>query len=113
LIFPLRDPFGQVVGFSARQLEKDGTAKYINSPDGPLFHKGNLLYNYANVRTSARHDGYCYLLEGFMDVMALDKAGLPNAVALMGTSLTVDQVKLLKRLNCEIRLCLDGDEAGQ
>jgi len=113
LIFPLSDPNGQVVGFSARQLEKDGTSKYINSPDGLLFHKGKILYNYPNVKASAHRDNYCYLLEGFYDVMALEKAGLPNALALMGTSLTADQINLLRRLNCEIRLCLDGDAPGQ
>ena len=113
LIFPLWDPKGQVVGFSARQLEKDGTSKYINTSETPLFHKGSILYNYHNVAVSARRDGYCYLLEGFMDVMALEKAGLPNAVALMGTSLTPDQVNLLRRLGCEIRIGLDGDNPGQ
>jgi DNA primase len=113
LIFPLSDSNGQVVGFSARQLEKDGTSKYINSPDGLLFHKGKILYNYHNVKASAHRDNYCYLLEGFYDVMALEKAGLPNALALMGTSLTADQINLLRRLNCEIRLCLDGDAPGQ
>lgn len=113
LIFPLSDSSGQVVGFSARQLEKDGTSKYINSPDGLLFHKGKILYNYSLIKSSSHRDGYCYLLEGFMDVMALDKAGLPNAVALMGTSLTADQIALLRHLNCEIRLCLDGDAPGQ
>lgn len=113
LIFPLYDPNGQVVGFSARRLQKDDSSKYINSPDGKLFHKGNLLYNYHNVRSTSKRDGYCYLLEGFMDVMALERANLPNAVALMGTSLTKEQIGLLRRLNCEIRLCLDGDEPGQ
>ena len=113
LIFPLFDPNGQVVGFSARRLVKDDSSKYINSPDGKLFHKGNLLYNYHNVRSTSKRDGYCYLLEGFMDVMALERANLPNAVALMGTSLTKEQITLLRRLNCEIRLCLDGDEPGQ
>ncbi|MDO5330090.1 MAG: DNA primase [Bacillota bacterium] len=113
LIFPLYDRNGQVVGFSARQLEKDGTAKYINSNDNPIFHKGSLLYNYHNVSQSAHRDGYCYLLEGFMDVMALDKAGLPNAIALMGTSLTGEQIALLRKLRCEIRVCLDGDNPGQ
>lgn len=113
LIFPLHSPSGQVVGFSARRIEDDGTAKYINSPETPIFHKGQILYNYHNAVKTARRDGYCYLLEGFMDVMALEKAGLPNAVALMGTALTNDQIGLLKRLRCEIRLCLDGDAPGQ
>lgn len=113
LIFPLKDQYGQVVGFSARQLEKDGTSKYINSPETRLFHKGSILYNYSNVTLSAKKDGYCYVLEGFMDVMALEKSGLENAVALMGTALTNEQVSLLAKLKCEIRLCLDGDEPGQ
>ncbi|MCR5490973.1 MAG: DNA primase [Bacilli bacterium] len=113
LIFPLLSPFGQVVGFSARQLEKDGTAKYINSPETPIFHKGEILYNYHNAAATARRDGYIYLLEGFMDVMALDKAGIGSAVAIMGTSLTPEQVKLLKKLRCEVRFCLDGDAPGQ
>lgn len=113
LIFPLSDRYGQVVGFSARQLEKDDSAKYINSPETRLFHKGSILYNYHNVVLSAKKDGYCYVLEGFMDVMALEKSGLNNAVALMGTAFTDDQIALLSRLKCEIRLCLDGDEPGQ
>ena len=113
VIFPLHDPSGQVIGFSARRIEDDGTAKYINSPETPLFHKGNVLYNYHNAINTAKRDGYCYVLEGFMDVMALDKAGIPSAIALMGTALTKEQIALLKRLRCEIRLCLDGDLPGQ
>lgn len=113
VIFPLHDDKGQVIGFSARRIKDDGTSKYVNSPETELFHKGNVLYNYHNVASSAHRDGYCYVLEGFMDVMALDKAGIPNAVALMGTALTPQQVHLLKRLRCEIRMCLDGDGPGQ
>lgn len=113
LIFPLCDPNGQVVGFSARKLKKEQDPKYVNSPETPIFHKGKILYNYHNVKGSARHDGYVYVLEGFMDVMALDKAGISSAVALMGTSLSSEQIALLRKLNCEIRLCLDGDAAGQ
>lgn len=113
IIFPLCDSQGQVVGFSARQIEKDGTEKYRNSPETPIFIKGNILYNYHNAKNSAHHDGYCYLLEGFMDVMALDKAGIKSAVAIMGTALTNNQIDLLRKLRCEIRLSLDGDEAGQ
>lgn len=113
ITFPLFDPRGQVVGFSARRIVNDDSSKYVNSLECRLFHKGNVLYNYHNVVTSAHRDGYCYVLEGFMDVMALDKAGIPNAVALMGTALTKEHIGLLKRLRCEIRLCLDGDAAGQ
>ena len=113
LIFPLCDPNGQVVGFSARKLKKEQDPKYVNSPETPIFHKGKILYNYHNVKGTARHDGYVYVLEGFMDVMALDKAGISSSVALMGTALSSDQIALLRKLNCEIRLCLDGDAAGQ
>lgn len=113
LIFPLFNPRGQLVGFSARQIEKDDTAKYINTTGTPIFVKGTNLYNYHNVSSSAHRDGYCYLMEGFMDVMSAYKAGINNAVALMGTSLTPEQIQLLKRLRCEIRLCLDGDGPGQ
>lgn len=114
LIFPLSDPNGQVVGFSARLLHKDPDApKYVNSPETPIFRKGKILYNYHNVRPIARQAGYVYLLEGFMDVMALTRSGMPSALALMGTALTSDQIDLLRRLGVEVRLSLDGDEAGQ
>lgn len=113
LIFPLFNPRGQLVGFSARQLEKDGTAKYINSPENTIFTKGNNLYNYHNVVSQAHRDGYCYVMEGFMDVMSAYQAGENNAVATMGTALTPEQVRLLGRLHCEIRLCFDGDKPGQ
>jgi DNA primase len=113
LIFPLTNPDGQVVGFSARKLHEEQSPKYVNSPGTRIFDKGKILYNYANAKNTARHDGYVYVLEGFMDVMALDKAGIPSAVALMGTSLTTEQISLLRKLNCEVRLCLDGDAPGQ
>jgi DNA primase len=113
LIFPLTDPNGQVVGFSARRLADDGSTKYVNSPETKIFQKGKLIYNYHNAKQTARHDGYIYVLEGFMDVMALDKAGIPSAVALMGTNLSGNQIEMLRRLNCEVRVCLDGDAPGQ
>jgi DNA primase len=113
LIFPLADPEGQIVGFSARKLVEEQSPKYVNSPETPIFVKGKILYNYHNAKGSAHHDGYVYVLEGFMDVMALDKAGITSAVALMGTSLSTDQISLLRKLNCEVRLCLDGDAPGQ
>jgi len=113
LIFTLKNPDGQVVGFSARRLKDDGSSKYVNSPETKIFQKGKNLYNYDVAKRTAHHDGYVYVLEGFMDVMALDKAGISSAVALMGTNLSSDQITLLRRLNCEVRLCLDGDAAGQ
>lgn len=115
LIFPLKDKNGQVVGFSARKMDSKDTEspKYVNSPDTKIFKKSLILYNYDNAKNTARRDGYIYVLEGFMDVLALDKAGIQSAVALMGTSLSAEQIELLRRLNCEIRLCLDGDNPGQ
>jgi DNA primase len=113
LIFPLCNANGQVVGFSARQLKKDNSSKYINSPETKIFEKGKVIYNYHHAKETAPHDGYVYVLEGFMDVMALDKAGISSAVALMGTNLSNDQIILLRKLRCEVRLCLDGDAPGQ
>ncbi|HBS03302.1 MAG TPA: DNA primase [Firmicutes bacterium] len=114
LIFPLEDPSGKIVGFSARKLfSGDEAPKYVNSPETRVFHKGETLYNYSRASSFARHEGYVYLLEGFMDVMALDRCQIPSAVALCGTSLTKEQVELLRKLRCEVRVCLDGDAPGQ
>ena len=114
LTFPLHDANGQVIGYSARQLVKDDSSgKYVNSPETALFHKGNVLYNYHAASLTAHRDGYCFVLEGFMDVIALRKVGITSAVALMGTALTPQQAAMLKKLHAEIRLCLDGDNAGQ
>ncbi len=114
IIFPICDQNGQVVGFSARKyIEGDDSAKYINSPETDLFHKSNILYNYHNVKMDAKRYGYVYVVEGFMDVIALEKVGISSAVALMGTALTKQHIALLKLLGVEIRFCLDGDEAGQ
>lgn len=113
VIFPLKDQNGRVIGYSARRIKDNDEAKYVNSPETPLFQKGNVIYNYSEAKKTSRLDGYCYLLEGFMDVIALYRAGIRSAVALMGTALTPNQVGLLKRLNVEIRLCLDSDNPGQ
>lgn len=113
VIFPLKDQNGRVIGYSARRIKDNDEAKYVNSPETPLFQKGNVIYNYSEAKKTSRLDGYCYLLEGFMDVIALYRAGIRSAAALMGTALTPNQVGLLKRLNVEIRLCLDSDNPGQ
>lgn len=114
ITFALYNPEGAINGFSARRFGNDDSGgKYVNSPEGPIFHKGENLYNYHRAISASRVTGHCYLLEGFMDVIALHKAGIDCAIASMGTALTQEQVKLLKRLKCEIRLCLDGDDAGQ
>ncbi len=113
VIFPLHDQNGHVIGFSARKLQNDESPKYINSPETPLFHKSQVLYNYHRAKEIAHRVGYVYLLEGFMDVIALGKAGVDSAIALMGTSLSAEHLKMLRYLNTEIRLALDGDLAGQ
>ncbi len=114
VIFPLADKEGQVIGFSARRLNDDeDTSKYINTAETPVFHKSEVLYNYHNAKVSALSDKYVYVLEGFMDVIALAKAGINSAVAIMGTALTNEHIELLKKLKAEVRLCLDSDYAGQ
>ena len=114
ITFALSSPDGKINGFSARRFEEGQEGgKYVNSPEGPIFHKGENLYNYANVVSASRLCGYVYLCEGFMDVIALYKAGVQSAIASMGTALTEGQIRLIKRLKCEVRLCLDGDAPGQ
>lgn len=114
VIFPIMDATGRVVGFSARRLsDNKDEAKYVNTSETPLFHKANILFNYHNARKVARHEGYVYVLEGFMDVFALRRIGIESCVALMGTALTKNHIAMLRALGAEIRLCLDGDQAGQ
>ena len=112
-IFPIFDIGGEVVGYSARRITNSDEAKYVNSPETYLFHKSNILYNYHNAKEKAHIVGYVYVLEGFMDVFALYRIGIESCVALMGTALTAEHIRLLRSLNAEIRLCLDGDLPGQ
>lgn len=116
VIFSITNNDGQVVGFSARNLSNDkNVAKYVNSPEveGGVFHKSNILYNYFNAKDAARREKVIYVVEGFMDAIALDRIGINYVVALMGTVLTQEHIKLLRYLNCEVRLCLDNDVPGQ
>ena len=112
-IFPICDANGEVVGYSARRLGDGPEAKYVNSPETYLFHKSNILYNYNNAKEKAHIAGYIYVLEGFMDVYALYRIGIESCVAIMGTALSAEHIRLLRSLNVEIRLCLDGDLPGQ
>ncbi len=114
LIFPIVNSNDQVVGFSARRLNNNSDeAKYVNSPETKIFSKGNVLYNMHNAKQTLKRDGYLYVVEGFMDVFALDAIGIPSVVGLMGTAMTKSNVEQLRRCNVEIRLCLDNDNAGQ
>lgn len=113
VIFPICDGDGNVIGFSARTLEKKADAKYINSPETYVFHKSSVLYNYHIAKEWARREGYVYILEGFMDVFALARININSAIALMGTALTEDHINMIRRLGVPVRICLDGDAPGQ
>ena len=112
-IFPICDADGEVVAYSARRLGDGDDPKYVNSPETYLFIKSNILYNYHNAKDKAKLAGYIYVLEGFMDVFALHRIGIESCVALMGVALSNEHIRLLRALNVEIRLCLDGDLPGQ
>ena len=102
-----------MIAFGGRALDKDAQAKYLNSPETPLFHKGDTLYNIAAARQAA-HDGATpVVVEGYVDVIAMVNAGFPAAVAPLGTALTENQLMLLWRMADEPILCFDGDRAGQ
>jgi DNA primase len=112
VMFPICDRAGRVIAFGGRAMEADAQAKYLNSPETPLFHKGGTLYNLHNARKAAHEAGNVIAVEGYMDVIALTAAGFPQAVAPLGTALTADQCQLLWRLSEEPILCFDGDKAG-
>ncbi|MEN3976227.1 DNA primase [Emcibacter sp. SYSU 3D8] len=111
VMFPITDPQARIVGFGGRALG-DAPAKYLNSPETALFHKGKLLYNHALARPAARSADRVVVAEGYMDVIALAQAGLKEAVAPLGTAVTEDQLALLWRMAAEPIFCFDGDSAG-
>jgi DNA primase len=113
LMFPIRDRQGRVVAFGGRALDGDAKAKYLNSPETPLFHKGHLLYNMDKARKAAQASRRVIVVEGYMDVIGLAQAGFEDAVAPLGTALTAEQIAELWRLADEPVLCFDGDSAGQ
>ncbi|HVW56837.1 MAG TPA: DNA primase [Rhizobiaceae bacterium] len=112
IMFPIEDAKGRVVAFGGRALSADVPAKYLNSPETELFHKGSVLYNFARARKAQGKDGTIIAVEGYMDVIALTQAGFGNAVAPLGTALTENQLELLWRMPGEPVLCFDGDQAG-
>src|ERR1700741_381184 len=113
VMFPIADLRGRVIAFGGRALEKDVPAKYLNSPETPLFHKGDNLYNLATARQAA-HDGAALIVvEGYVDVIAMVTSGFGGAVAPLGTALTENQLALLWKMADEPILWFDGDKAGQ
>ncbi|WP_445150663.1 DNA primase [Baekduia sp. Peel2402] len=113
ITFPLQDARGRVLGFGARALGADQQPKYLNSPDGDIFHKGDIVYAAHHARFAAAKADEVIACEGYMDVLALHQAGMENAVCIMGTSLTDRQVGELAKLAKTVLLALDADSAGQ
>jgi DNA primase len=112
VMFPIGDRAGRVIAFGGRTIG-DTQPKYLNSPDSPLFEKGRVLYGWSVARAAAGDSADAIVTEGYMDVIALHRAGFPSAVASLGTALTEFQLRELWRLGPEPILCFDGDAAGQ
>ena len=113
VMFPIADRSGRIIAFGGRALEKAAPAKYLNSPETPLFHKGSVLYNHHQARKAAHDRGTVIAVEGYVDVIALTSVGFAHVVAPLGTALTVEQCGLLWKMAEEPILCFDGDKAGR
>jgi DNA primase len=113
VMFPITDLRGRVIAFGGRALDKDAPAKYLNSPETPLFHKGDNLYNLSTARQAAHDGAPLVVVEGYVDVIAMVGAGFGASVAPLGTALTENQLALMWRMADEPILCFDGDKAGQ
>jgi len=113
IMFPVRDPEGRVIAFGGRALSPEARAKYMNSPATTLFDKSRVLYNMDLARKAIRDAGTLITVEGYMDVIALARAGINHSVAPMGTAMTEDHLSELWRLAPEPLICFDGDEAGK
>ncbi|TMU85572.1 DNA primase [Bacillus sp. BHET2] len=112
IMFPIVDTKGNTVAFSGRSIEANDEPKYLNSPETKIFNKSSILYNYHGARAMIRRKQQAILFEGFADVISANEAGVENGIATMGTSLTEQQIGLLKRLTDSIIICYDGDSAG-
>lgn len=113
VMFPITDWRGRIIAFGGRALDPQAPAKYLNSPETPLFHKGSNLYNGAAARQAAHQGGQLIVVEGYVDVIAMVTAGFPATVAPLGTALTEEQLGLLWKIADEPVLCFDGDGAGR
>src|SRR6201986_1304474 len=113
VMFPITDARARVTAFGGRALEKDVPAKYLNSPETPLFHKGDNLYNLAAARQATHNGAPLVVVEGYVDVIAMVTTGFAASVAPLGTALTENQLALLWKMAEEPILCFDGDRAGQ
>jgi DNA primase len=113
IMIPIRDEQGRMAGFGARIVDPNDVPKFLNSPETPIFSKGRLLYGLDRARKPIRAADQAVIVEGYLDVIALHQAGYENVVSPMGTALTEDQLRLLKRFTRRIILALDPDTAGQ
>jgi DNA primase len=113
VIFPIHGLTGQILGFAGRILKTDEkTAKYLNSPESEIYHKSDILYGLFFARQAILKSDKCFLVEGYTDVISLHQSGIENVVASSGTSLTLNQIRLIKRFTHNITILYDGDEAG-
>ncbi len=111
--FPIHNVSGKVIAFGARILKSDKSqAKYLNSPETEVYHKSNVLYGIFQAKNAIRTKEVCYLVEGYTDVISLHQAGIENVVASSGTSLTIEQIRLINRFTQNITVLYDGDSAG-
>ncbi|MFO7616397.1 MAG: DNA primase [Bacteroidales bacterium] len=113
VIFPIHSLSGRVIGFGGRILRNDAqAAKYLNSPESEIYHKSATLYGIYHARTAIVREDKCYLVEGYTDVLSMHQSGIENCVASSGTSLTEDQIRLIKRFTPNVTILYDGDPAG-
>lgn len=113
VMFPIHNLMGKIIGFGGRTLSQEKkTAKYLNSPESEVYHKGKVLYGMFFAKKSITQKDKCYLVEGYTDVLSMHQSGIENVVASSGTSLTVEQIKLIKRFTNNISVLFDGDQAG-
>jgi DNA primase len=113
VMFPIHSLSGQILGFGGRILKSDPkAAKYLNSPESEIYHKSRIVYGIYQARKTITNEDRCYLVEGYTDVLSLHEAGVENVVASSGTSLTQEQVRLIKRFTQNITILYDGDAAG-
>jgi DNA primase len=113
VMFPIHNLTGKVIAFGGRVMKTDKkTAKYLNSPESEIYHKSNVLYGIFHAKKSIVQENKCYLVEGYTDVISMHQAGIENVVASSGTSLTVEQIRLIKRFTNNITILYDGDPAG-
>jgi DNA primase len=113
VMFPIHSLTGRVIGFGGRTLKTDkAVPKYVNSPESDIYHKSNVLYGLFFAKKSMRDEDNCYLVEGYADVLSVHQAGIENVVASSGTSLTIEQIRMIGRFTRNITILYDGDEAG-